>query len=756
MKNVVRVLGLAMLLAFVSTAVGAPPPLHPGKRVALVLGGGGALGFAELGAIEWLEQHHIPVDYLFGTSAGSIIGGWYATGGNLYPQGLNIWPPEKIVPERQLYLQAIRPTLAAIDWDQISAGSPPFDDLTVRRKWELREYPSLLQLEMVPRLLPEKTRGLTPRNELGLLFDGLTSKFPINELHNGSEDGYDNLPIPFRANASVVTGSYDDFGSYREYVFGDSVQAGAAASLGRAIRASSAIPWVFTPVRFAGQILVDGGYTDNLAVDLSAQQKSWQPEVTIALDVFPLGQAPQSPNLVYVPLLQRRFSPFSYRDWDTVAFAGYQMMEQVYHSPDGVRLRALMLDRPDWETYERNKASVAARLLHGQPDLKVASIRTADPMVRSTAAHLQSELGSRPFDSSARQALGQEIDKTLGAQRLDSIGYYLEQTPGQTDSADLVLSATPKSYGPPFFLRGISFSDATHQPTEFSLTQRSISPLGESPTSELTTDLSLGTQNEARIGLHWQPGGILFTEPAGFFQRSAPDLTPIIAGDSSLSFARLGGELAVGISPGPHDEAKIGLTAGRLYSGTYAADQGGFAMGQASYSHDTENFVVAPSAGGRVSLDASWHLQSPAMSRQFPQLKGEAEQFITLMKSSVLFGRAAGGSSFGYSAPQPDQFSLGGFGGLSILRPGAMSGDFFTYGTLGVRQRLLNLPYLAGVVYGSVQFESGSVTDQAGPTWHAQDFAIRFLADTRLGPFWIGSSFDEDRMPSFQVGFGSF
>ncbi|MGA2102415.1 MAG: patatin-like phospholipase family protein, partial [Candidatus Sulfotelmatobacter sp.] len=54
-------------------------PAHR-PRVGLALSGGGALGLAEIGVIQWIEENHIPVDRIAGTSMGSIIGAMYATG----------------------------------------------------------------------------------------------------------------------------------------------------------------------------------------------------------------------------------------------------------------------------------------------------------------------------------------------------------------------------------------------------------------------------------------------------------------------------------------------------------------------------------------------------------------------------------------------------------------------------------------------------------------------------------------------------
>ena len=55
-------------------------PCRRRPRIGLALSGGGALGLAEIGVIQWLEQNHIPVDRVAGTSMGSIIAAMYATG----------------------------------------------------------------------------------------------------------------------------------------------------------------------------------------------------------------------------------------------------------------------------------------------------------------------------------------------------------------------------------------------------------------------------------------------------------------------------------------------------------------------------------------------------------------------------------------------------------------------------------------------------------------------------------------------------
>jgi len=91
-----------------------------------VLQGGGALGLAHVGVITWMEEHHIPINYIAGTSMGGLVGGVYATGHNA-------------VEMRQI--------VDGIPWDQVMAGLTPFDDLAFRRKEDARDYPTALNLD---------------------------------------------------------------------------------------------------------------------------------------------------------------------------------------------------------------------------------------------------------------------------------------------------------------------------------------------------------------------------------------------------------------------------------------------------------------------------------------------------------------------------------------------------------------------------------------------------------------------------------
>src|SRR6516164_549950 len=89
----------------------APSSTKKYPKVGLVLEGGGALGLAHIGILQYLEEHHIPASYVAGTSMGGLVGGFYASG---------------------LTAQEVRNEVKNIPWDAVIVGKTPFQDLAFR------------------------------------------------------------------------------------------------------------------------------------------------------------------------------------------------------------------------------------------------------------------------------------------------------------------------------------------------------------------------------------------------------------------------------------------------------------------------------------------------------------------------------------------------------------------------------------------------------------------------------------------------
>ncbi len=216
----------------------------PRPKVGIVLGGGGARGAAHIGALKLIDELGIPVDYVAGTSMGSIIGGLYALG----------YTPDEIE-----YL------ISHLDWDQYMSNDIERQDISMTDKQRRSTY--LISIPFDNGQLADKIRGLGTNEEspngkpvftsLPDSFIGGTSLLNLfNNLCVGYQEPIDfnDLPIPF---ACVAT----------DIATGEAVVM-RSGKVPEAIRASMSIPGVFSPIMIDGKLLVDGGLVNNFPTDV--------------------------------------------------------------------------------------------------------------------------------------------------------------------------------------------------------------------------------------------------------------------------------------------------------------------------------------------------------------------------------------------------------------------------------------------------------------------------------------------------------
>ncbi len=193
-------------------------------KIALVLSGGGAKGLAHISLLQRLDSLGIVPDLVVGTSMGSILGGLYALGYN-------------------------GDTLAHIsrqaNWNRILSRKQILSDIWIEEKSEFGRYTMELDLRKGSLKLPQYLlEDQNLRQYLSLLC------FPSY----GIED-FDQLPIPFRAVAvDIVNGQEVIIDKGKLYL---------------AMRASMAIPSIFTPLEYENTLLVDGGVLNNFPTDIA-------------------------------------------------------------------------------------------------------------------------------------------------------------------------------------------------------------------------------------------------------------------------------------------------------------------------------------------------------------------------------------------------------------------------------------------------------------------------------------------------------
>lgn len=210
-----------------TTAVSSRP------KVGLVLSGGGAKGAAHIGVIKYMEEAGIPIDYVAGTSMGSIVGGMYALGYSA-DEMLDI--------------------ISSVDWNRLISNDVDRPKIAYRRKVEKGT-----QLISVPFSMDTKQADLQSRSFRNSLPKGLVSGDNLINLFNSLSVGYADslsfaeLPTPFLCIATNVVSGEADVLDRGEFA--------------KSLRASMAIPVLFDPIRMNNTLYVDGGLTCNFPAE---------------------------------------------------------------------------------------------------------------------------------------------------------------------------------------------------------------------------------------------------------------------------------------------------------------------------------------------------------------------------------------------------------------------------------------------------------------------------------------------------------
>lgn len=234
MKRLITLI-LACLTCFSAMAINDTIK-PPRPKVGIVLGGGGAKGSAHIGVLKYIEEMGIPVDYVVGTSMGSIIGGLYSLG----------YSPDEM-----------QELISNLDWSVYITNSVDRNNLSSAEKNRRGKY--LFSVPFNTGELNEKTEK-SPTNPLlaslpESFMNGSTLLNLFNSLCIGYQDSIDfnDLPIPFACIATELT-------TGEEVII-------RSGKFPEAIRASMAIPGVFDPITIDGKQLIDGGLVNNFAAD---------------------------------------------------------------------------------------------------------------------------------------------------------------------------------------------------------------------------------------------------------------------------------------------------------------------------------------------------------------------------------------------------------------------------------------------------------------------------------------------------------
>ena len=733
-------LTLCLLIAAPALAQQSPadqPPPRP--RIGLVLSGGGARGLAHVGVLKVLEERHVPVDSIAGTSMGAVIGGLYASG---------------------MSAAEIEALVRTLDWRNAFRDRPPREDISFRRKQDDREFLVRVPLGVKAGKL-RVPRGLIQGQKL-------TQILRRETVAVAGIDDFDRLPTRFRAIAT-------DLETGERHVL-------AGGDLTVAMRASLSAPGVFAPVEVDGRLLVDGGLVENLPVDVAREMGV---DIVIAVDAGfqavsrrELNSALAVSNQMLTIMMQRETARqrglLTGSDLliepalGTMQSMDFTVVERtVTLGSEAARaqaagLSALGVGEAEWQGY------VAAREAR-EPALPEIRFVRVDERSRRYRERVEAELSPVVGKTLDPQAMERRLSRLYGEDIFESLDYSIVR---DGDQKGVEIAARRKSWGPNYLRFGLELQDDFEGSNSFNAGVRSQVTEVNAFGAEWQTDLRVG-ESPRLFTEFYQPLGYssrLVRHHRGSWSSGATSTS--FQDDERLATYRVLNHeagLDFGREFGNWGELRIGLVRGegsrRLLVGDPAdpglPPRGGFDRGElvSRFSVDRLDDVYFPRNGQLFALQ--WNGAREGLGDDVDADRISAEWMFARShgRSTYLLWATGGVAVSGPQDSVPDFYSLGGLFNLSGLPADSLSGPHFGIARAIYYRRVgsggggfLNMP-----TYLGMSLEMGNVWEQRSDIdfGSARVNGAAFLGfDTFLGPIYLAAGVDEGGGRSFYLLLG--
>lgn len=732
-------------------------PTRP--RVAVVLAGGGAKGAAHIGVLKALEEMHIPVDIITGTSMGAYVGGLYATG---------------------MSADEIESFIYSVDWN---SGYRDRVDRSQRRVRD-KEYEDRYQIT----------------TDLGLRFGEVRAPTGVVQGQNmlrvlrettgnlGRFESFDELAIPYR---SVAT----DILELDEVVIGNGY-------LVDAMMASMSVPGALPPYKLNGHMLVDGGVVNNMPVDVA---RAMGADVVIAVDISTdykteddftglFTVADQLSNYLVRRSTQQQVETLQEHDvyirpnvgqMETVEFdkmprafqSGYDITREMES-----KLAGLRLSNAEYQKYIDHKQEVRKKLVYGDD-------RVVDEIVIVNNTHYSDVLLTNRLELEiGRKIETAEIEKAVenlyALDRFELITYHFEEVDG---SNLLVFDVNEKSWGPNYLNFRFFLEDDFDTDSQYGIGMSTNFTNLNSHGAEMALNVEMGTDKliEAELYSPVLSSQEFFVAGKVAYSSEGRNL-PVSDDDSSLSsvndflpvsYTEFVSEIAIGIQPTLWQELRLG---GRYSSGSIElstlASVGNLDFERrglfANYRLDTLDDFAFPTRGLLVDLEyLVSHDTSPeeigqskpkdivedtvyeidarfkgAMSYQRHTLVGQAEySFVQSKNSSITL----------------DPRELGGFLHLSGIPRNSLIGQNLFFSSLVYRYKWFDNDFglFEAPVYVGASLEHGGTWSDndlklnEAPLYNAT--SIFFGVDSPIGPIMLAYGRTEQDMEAVYLIVGT-
>lgn len=643
------------LLTLFSSLLGQLQAEAHRPKVGLVLAGGGALGFAHVGVLKVLQEEHIPVDYVAGTSMGAIVGAAYAAGRTV---------------------DDMKEVLSNTNWDSLFNDGPAREDLPYRFKGGRDgELVGDAKLGFKDGKIAMPSAAIAGQNLLPVLrnlYAGVPS--PVD---------FDRLPVPYRAvAANIETG--------RAVII-------KAGDLAVAARASMSVPGVFGPVEINGEKLVDGGIANNLPVDITLGMGA---DVLIVVELYAdLRKANELDSMFaisgqIISLLLQQNSELQHkliRSQDILLepnLKGYsstsfdkarELMAQGEEAARAAvgRLRKLSIPAAEYEAYEA--ARTQERNLTPRIDFVRIENRSSVP-----DAFIKEKVSSQLGEPFNREKVEEDIRKIHALGPFSLVTYSLTTDPDGKQG--LVVSAAEKEWYHDYVRFGLSLQDDFKGDSSYSLAASYRHVIMQNYGNYVESQLEIGRNLQWKIELY-QPLGAsspYFVLPA--FKIGRRDLYVQHDGDLVAQYERGEGDLSLklGRQLGSNGEIWAGIARGKGRLDRHIGDpdlpEFDYDIGQVetALAYDSLNKPDFPTSGLRSKLGFLSSAESLGATDNYNQLGGIAVVPYSWDRNTLIFA-----GDFGWSMqdlPVEHSFSLGGFTDISGYVPNSLLASDYEVG----------------------------------------------------------------------------
>lgn len=660
-----RRLLFCLLLMLTSITLHAAETARP--KIGLVLSGGAARGLAHIGVLKALEEQGVRIDAIAGTSMGAVVGGLYAS-------GYSIAELEKLA--------------TTLDWQQALSDAPPRKDVPFRRKQDDRDFLVKQKLSFRDDGSLGLPLGVIQGQNLALL---LESKL----AHAADVRDFDKLPIPFRAVATDIT-------SGEKVIF-------RRGHLPQVIRASMSIPAVFAPVELDGRLLVDGGMTDNIPVDVVREMGV---DLAIVVDIgTPLRNRKQLATVVDVlnqsiTLMTRRNS-----EEQLASLRREDILVQPPLSAFGVTDFGRAQDMID-AGYRATRAldPRLASLRRPEADSNLAMARSPKqrtPIITAIKVENDSKVSDDVIRYYIRQPIGEPLDlgrlqtdmgTLYGLDYFDQVQYRVAH---KGDEHTLVINARGRRGGTDYLRLGLNLSDDLRGDSAFNLGAsyrvNGINRLG----GEWLTRAQIGDEQEL-YSEFYQPldvGSRYFIAP--YLALGSQNVEATLDNDPVAEYRleRYGFGLNVGRQIGTYGEVRLGVGKAWGNAEVRIGDQDlpkvSFNEGfyELKYSFDTFDNVYFPHSGEDIGLTVRKYDKSLDSDQNYRQWLFNLDKAISSGPNTLVLGGRYG-RTLDDAEVVTSSFVFGGARQLSGFRQDSISGQNMSLLRMVYYRRLTPRAYL--------------------------------------------------------------